>query len=192
MIVAAIPLKRLSEAKSRLAGHLLDEERTRLVTDLVERTVTVLRTCSTIECVALATPETQLGERLGVEVLPDRGSLNRAIEDAQRWATTKGADALLVVPADLPLLNAGDIECLLSSMPPRPSLTIAPTRDGGTGGLLLCPPDVVSPAYGPQSFTHHRSRGEGAGAALKIVLREGFAAEMDTIEDLKMHGLHLP
>jgi 2-phospho-L-lactate/phosphoenolpyruvate guanylyltransferase len=190
MIAAAIPLKALAGAKSRLAPHLPDAERRRLVTELIERTVRVLRGCASIDRLSLVTPEIDLALRLGVEFIADRGSLNLAVEDAQRWATESGAEGLLVVPADLPLLSRKDVLYLLASAPPAPSVTVAPTRDGGTGALLLRPANVITPAFGPQSFEEHRRLASASGAQVSEVHREGFAADLDTAEDLKKHGPH--
>lgn len=191
MIAAAVPLKSLSAAKSRLASHLSPDERLAIVTDLVERTIEVLRACGVFERIALATPETTLARRLAVDVIEDRGTLNGAIEDTQRWALDVGTTGLLVVPADLPLLSADDVLDLLDAARPMPALTIAPTRDGGTGALLMQPPNVIRPHFGPQSFRLHCRAAEAEGAAVSVVMREGFAAELDTVEDLKIHRLHL-
>jgi 2-phospho-L-lactate/phosphoenolpyruvate guanylyltransferase len=190
MIVAAIPLKALSGAKSRLAPYLPDAERRQLVTELVERTVNVLRSSASFDRIALVTPEIDLALRLDVDYIADHGSLNLAVRDAQRWAMERGAEALLVVPADLPLLGRKDVEHLLASALPAPSVTIAPTRDGGTGALLLRPANVIRPAFGPGSFVQHRRLGEASGAVVSDVHREGFAADLDTAEDLKKHGPH--
>src|SRR5437868_4520967 len=98
MIVAAIPVKRLSQAKSRLASRLSDVERSTLVLTLLQQTIAALRESGGMGRIAVATAEPELGERLGVESLPDRGGLNSTLLGAARWARRAGAGSLLIVP----------------------------------------------------------------------------------------------
>lgn len=184
MIVAVVPLKGRAHAKSRLAGTMAPGRRERLALELAARTVRIVAASPRVHRVALATPETALAVELGVELLPDRGSLNGAIEDAQRWAGRAGAGGLLVVPADLPLLQTAEIDDLVSGAPPGPSLTIAGTRDGGTGCLLLSPPETVRPLFGAGSFARHLAAAREAGVRLSIVERRGFTHDLDTVDDL--------
>jgi 2-phospho-L-lactate guanylyltransferase len=188
MIAAVVPLKRLADAKSRLSPHLASREREQLMRDLAVRTVEVLRSCRSIAAIALATREEELAAQLGVEVVPDRGSLNLAIRDGVAWSVTRGATAVLVVPADLPAVSEADIEQLLAASPRAPSVTLSPTHDGGTGAMLLRPPGLIAPQYGPESFARHREAAKRAGASVVEVLLEGFSTDLDTIEDLQSLG----
>lgn len=187
MIAAVIPVKRLSEAKSRLASRLSAAERLTLVTGLLARSVAVLQEVRAIERIALATEERTLVEGWsGVEWLPDRGGLNATLAHAVSWARTVPADSLLILPSDLPLLCAHDVRALLAAAPTGPGITIAPTRDGGTGALLLTPPNVIVPAFGPESFTRHRDAARAAGVGVSTVARHGLAQELDTPDDLTL------
>ncbi|HEX6508629.1 MAG TPA: 2-phospho-L-lactate guanylyltransferase, partial [Chloroflexota bacterium] len=155
MIVAVIPVKRLANAKSRLAPRLSAEERAELVVALLGQSFAALRSVEEINRIALATPEADLAAELGAESLPDTGGLNASLAHAARWAKAAGASALLILPGDLPLVEGADIVTLLRAAAPPPAVTIAPTRDGGTGALLLAPPDVIPPTFGPRSFSRH-------------------------------------
>jgi 2-phospho-L-lactate/phosphoenolpyruvate guanylyltransferase len=185
LIAAVIPVKALAEAKSRLAPHMAPAERAELMTALLARTVRVLRACGAIEAIALATPEVALAMDLGLPVVPDPGSLNGALRNGVRWAMNAGASRLLILPADLPSLEVADVEHLLAAAGATASIVIAPTLDGGTGALLLSPPDAISPAYGQHSFERHIRLAREAGVPVVTVDRPGFLRDLDTIDDLR-------
>jgi 2-phospho-L-lactate/phosphoenolpyruvate guanylyltransferase len=184
MIAAVVPIKRLSQAKSRLAERLTTEERTRLAVFLLGRTVAALRRSGRIARVAVATPEENVARGLGVEWIEDAGSLNGSLGRAAVWAVESGAEALLIVPPDLPMLSTADIEAVAGIRYSGPNVVIAETRDGGTGALLLSPPDVVAPAFGPGSFSRHRAAAEALGVTITVLDREGLGRDLDTASDL--------
>lgn len=186
MIVAVIPVKRLEDAKSRLAPHLSSEERAQLVTTLLRRTVTLLKTVDTIERIGVATEERELVDSLDlVDWLPDVGGLNPSLAHSAEWATHVGAQSMLVLPCDLPLLQWSDIHALLGTRPASPGVSIAPTQDGGTGAILLSPPTVLEPAFGPNSFRRHIEQARAKGASVRTVVRRGFSRDLDTTDDLE-------
>ena len=60
---------------------------------------------------------------------------------------------------------------------------IVPDRHGtGTNALLLTPPDVIEPAFGPGSFARHRAVGGGHGPASPNL--PSLTLDIDTPEDL--------
>lgn len=185
MIVAAVPLKQLSEAKSRLAPHLSPRERSSLAVALLERAVGALRESGAVDRIALVSVERALGRRLGLEVLPERGGLNASLVGAVAWARQLDASALLILHADLPLIAAEDVVLLTEALDGRDGIALAPTRDGGTSGLLLTPPDVIPPSFGPASYGRHVRLASRRGVAVGQVTSAGFLQDMDTAEDLE-------
>jgi 2-phospho-L-lactate guanylyltransferase len=184
MIVAAVPVKRLSEAKSRLASRLSDEERFALVLDLLRRTVAALHASGVIDRIALATSELGLAEQLGVESLPDEGGLNATLEGVADWAVRAGATSLLIVPADLPYITVDAVRAVVERDGARPGIAIASTQDGGTGLLLLTPPDVIPPSFGPPSFARHLRLAQERGVPVRRIDAEAFTFDLDTPDDL--------
>lgn len=184
MIVAVIPLKSLATAKSRLAGVLSDDERRQLVIEMLERVVSAVRESGLVEQIALVTPERWLAERLGLVHLADRGDLNVSLQEGVQWALGVGAEQLLILPADLALINARDVIALWDTACEQADVTIARTVDGGTGALLLRPPDVLSPSFGPDSFQVHLDLSAEKGLSIWTVTREGLAVDVDEREDL--------
>jgi 2-phospho-L-lactate guanylyltransferase len=175
-------VKRLAEAKSRLAPRLAPDERADLALDLLRRVVDALRSARPIERIALVTPEPELGRRFGVETIADRGGLNPSLVAGVRWA--EGADGLLILPADLPLIRSEHVEELLEQRRAA-DVVIAPTHDGGTGALLLQPPAVLPPAFGPNSYRRHLDLAGERGLLVQTFKSEGFAFDLDTPQDLK-------
>lgn len=114
--------------------------------------------------------------------------LNRALTAGQAYAQSLGAAAILVLPADLPLLTLEDLRALVAPLQEtdsmRPALVLAPSHDRGTNALLLRPPGVVPFAFGPQSFDRHRALAQAAGCAVSIVHTPSLTYDIDFPEDL--------
>ena len=193
MIVAVIPVKRLSEAKSRLSPRLSPRERATLVETILRRTVDVLKEVGAIDRIAVATEERTLIDSLSsVEWLPDMGGLNPSLVHAASWAADLKARSMLVLPCDLPLLEGRDIRALLDSGHAEPGVSIAPTQDGGTGAILLSPPEVIAPAFGPDSFMRHIENARARDLPVRTVIRRGFSHDLDTADDLACLEAHTP
>lgn len=184
MIVALIPLKRLSEAKSRLGPRVSPPLRAAMMTEMVAGVVAALRASGVIDRILMVTPEEALAQRLGVESLPDQGDLNASLLGGVRWALEEAAERLLIVPADLPSVTPEDIRLLVAAAPDPPGISIAATTDGGTGALLLRPPDAIDPAFGPDSFCRHLALASSRGIQTTVIQRAGFSLDLDTVDDL--------
>ena len=167
-----------------MSPHLDDARRAALARHLLARTLSALRQSSSVARIALATPDQFLARETGVDWLPDPGSLNEALEGAVTWALRHGAERLLLLPADLSLLDAVDVRLLIASEHDTPGIVIAPTTDGGTGALLLTPPDALRPAFGRESFRRHCRQARRQKIDIRVVALEGFAHDVDTIDDL--------
>ncbi len=129
------------------------------------------------------------GEGSGGEGSGGEGSLNRAVALGCRRAAALGADAALVLPADLPLLTPEAIARFLSAVGDA-AVGVAPDRaDMGTNALLLRPPSVLAPAFGPDSFLRHRELARSHGLSLATVHVPELALDLDTPADLaREHG----
>lgn len=192
----AIPCKPLAEAKRRLAPHLPARTRIELSAWLLERTLRVVGRLPAAGYIVVSRDEGVLARavRAGALPVPERGrTLNAALRQAIAVAERHGADALLVLPIDLPRVEVDDLLALVAAAPPAPSLVIAPAgRGGGTNALLLRPPGVIVPAFGRASRRRHEERAEQAGAAVCIVQRPRLAADLDTLADVRALAPALP
>lgn len=191
-IFAMVPVKDLSETKSRLSPSLDLEERGALTLALLENVLAALREAGGVKRIGVVSPDRRalsLAEEAGATaLLQESRGLNEALEEGRRWALEGGASALLVLPADLPYLSASDVRMLLDASGEKGrALVISPDRPReGTNALLLRPPDVLPFAFGPGSFEAHlRAAGE---RGIKTEIREsaGIAFDLDTREDLRV------
>lgn len=111
--------------------------------------------------------------------------LNWAASAARDW----GAEAVLVVPADLPNLSAEALHALvLAGETPR-SIAIAPDRHrSGTNALLLHPPLAVPFLFGVDSFAAHCEAARARDLRLSVVDHPALALDLDTPDDLALLG----
>jgi 2-phospho-L-lactate guanylyltransferase len=118
-------------------------------------------------------------------LLQESRGLNPALEEGRRRALELGASTLLVLPADLPLLDADDVRAVLQATGEGPSVVISP--DGarsGTNALLIRPPDVLPFAFGADSFEAHLGAARRRGFDVRICERPHLAFDLDTAGDL--------
>ncbi len=187
-VVAVVPVQRLETAKSRLSGILSPDERRHLVTDLLDNVLHALTNASRVDEIVVVSPDQLILQRVarpGVQAVrqPGRG-LNEAIRLGRDRAIDLGADALLIVLADLPRLSAREVDELLV-VSARAAVTLAPDRHGhGTNVLALRPADAIEPAFGVDSFHRHLAEAQHSGLPVEIVRLAGMAFDVDTVDDL--------
>jgi 2-phospho-L-lactate/phosphoenolpyruvate guanylyltransferase len=193
-IWAIVPVKPLRRGKSRLAGLLSEDQRTLLNRFLLEHTLTVLNEISSIEhtLVVSRDPAALALTRImgGRTVLEDGApKFNTAIKRATLAAQSQGAKAVIVVPADLPLLQPADLNDFLGKGDRPPVIVISPDRRfDGTNCLLINPAGLIEYGYGPGSFQRHRTRALKAGARLEVICSDHLGLDLDLPEDLEMVG----
>ena len=186
-VSAVVPVKDLRGTKSRLAPIVDPGARAGLTLYMMGRVVAAIRSCG-IEDVCVVSPDRiVLGEaqRRGATPLVQQSrGLNPALEEGRRRALDLGASTLLVLPADLPLLEEDDVRAVLQAAEGQ-SVVISP--DGarsGTNALLIRPPDVLPFAFGLDSFEAHLEAARQRGLALKVCERSHLAFDLDTAGDL--------
>ena len=190
-VFAVVPVKDLRGTKSRLSPVLDPAARAGLTLYMMGRVISRLREAG-VKNVAVVSPDgTVLDEARGRGAAPllQRGrGLNPALDEGRGWAMGKGATSLLVLPADLPMLEADDVRAVLAGA--GPPVVIAP--DGarsGTNALLLSPPDALPFLFGPDSFGAHLGAAGERGLESFVCERPHLAFDLDTAGDLaRMEG----
>lgn len=187
---AIVPVKALGQAKRRLSGALPDAARQRLVLAMLEDVLAAVAGAGGIDGVVVVTPDARVAELAqshGAAIVPEPGAegLNPAIESGIAYARSRGAAQVLVLPADVPLATADELGGLVESRGSRPGVTLAPSHDGGgTNGLLLTPPNVIAPCYGPGSYLQHLSQAMARRVDVNVVHLPGLACDIDQPADL--------
>ncbi|MGH2477133.1 MAG: NTP transferase domain-containing protein, partial [Candidatus Limnocylindrales bacterium] len=113
--------------------------------------------------------------------------LNAGLREAREEALAAGADAILVLPVDLPNVTP-DLLAPLTAMAGDargPLVVVVPDRhDRGTNALLLVPPDVIDFRFGGDSRDAHLEAGRAVPGAVVTVLHGPLTLDLDTPEDL--------
>jgi 2-phospho-L-lactate guanylyltransferase len=193
-IWAIVPVKPLADAKSRLAGRLDPEEREALGRALLLSTLRCLRAVDGLAATLVVSPDTVVlelaeGEKIRTltEALP--GDLNRALTEAAGAAQAAGAEAIVVVPIDLPLARPGDIAsavALVEVAAPQ-AVVVVPDRHGeGTNLLGLRPPNAIPFAFGPGSLERHRAAALARGIPFHTLQNPRLAFDLDEPADLAL------
>lgn len=190
-VVAIIPVGALEGAKSRLGAVLDAEERHDLTLRLARRSIAAAVATPAIADVLVVTPDDAvraLAAELGARPILQRDSgLNRGIVSARGEALAGGADAILILPIDLPDITPEAIEAVVATLlddPARPFVALVPDRHGrGTNALLIAPPNAIETCFGGDSASAHAAAARAAGARL-VVLDGPLALDLDTPDDL--------
>jgi 2-phospho-L-lactate guanylyltransferase len=185
---AIVPVK--SFAKRRLAGRLDDAARETLVREMFQAVLAALVRVPALDAIFVVTPNGVLAadaRAAGAVVVEDCGAgYSAAALSGIRRALASGFDRVLVMPADTPLVDAVELDAWLRRTElAGTAVAIVPDRGGsGTNGLLLCPPDVIAPAFGPGSLERHRTLAAAAGASAAVERLASIALDVDTPADL--------
>jgi 2-phospho-L-lactate/phosphoenolpyruvate guanylyltransferase len=189
-IVVIVPVGTLEGAKSRLGETLDAEERAELVAAMVTRTVEAAVGTPAVAETLVVTPDSEvraIAARAGGRPIRQRSAgLNAGLHEARDEAIAGGADAVVILPVDLPLVSPSAISALLAPLddPGRPLVVIVPDRHGrGTNALVVAPPTAIEPAFGGDSREAHLALAQAAGA--RITELDGpLMFDLDTPDDL--------
>ena len=98
------------------------------------------------------------------------------------------AEAVLVLPADLPLLQAADVQDLIGRAHDPPVIVVSPDRKrSGTNALLMAPSGAIRYGFGPDSFERHVRSAEASGARVEIIELPNLGLDLDAPEDLEIY-----
>lgn len=181
---ALVPIKRRSAAKQRLGERLSPELRLALTRTMLESVVHALRRSRRVDHVAFASVER---DTIPAEfpVLPDKGGgLNAVLEDARRFLVARGADELLVLPADLPMVSAADIDAVVESGR-RGGFALAADDAGlGTNALFLSAGAAFRFQFGDDSRACHLAESMRTGFMPVEANSPGLSFDVDEPQDL--------
>jgi len=187
-----IPVKPLKRSKSRLAPVLSEEERTLLNFKMLENTLAILKSCSCVQEILVVSRDPSvlsLARTYGAKTLQEDGEpgLNLALKRAVYVSKTYAAQAVLVLPADLPLLSKEDVESISAKWDKSPKLVIVPDRHmSSTNMLLLAPPDLIDFSYGPGSFERHVRQAQIKNADIEVCQLTSAELDVDNPDDLEL------
>lgn len=187
-VVAIVPVKAFERAKSRLAPVLSAAERAELARLMAEDLLSALVGVPALDRILLlgqGPDQARLADRHGADYLADDPVLDVSgnVARACRQLPAAIADALLVLPADLPLLRPEDVAQLLRHAGRGVAICRA-ARDGGTNAWFAAPPKNPAFAFGRMSASRHAAAARASGQAVRVIDHPAFARDIDEPEDL--------
>ncbi len=186
---AVLPVKRFDAAKQRLAGGIEVERRRELAGAMVADVLEAIGEARAIERLIVVTGEPlaqELANEAGAEVVADpedAGHVEAALAGIAR-AEVEGAERVVLLAGDCPLLDPRELDRLLTGVPGS-YVGIVPDRHGtGTNALLLSPPGAIVPAFGEGSRDRHVEAARAAGVPFGIEELPSIELDLDTPGDV--------
>ena len=187
---AIVPIKRFENAKTRLSSILDTDDRTRLSLLMLKDTLQILSAVHSLSQLITVSADKRVGEiavKYGANFLleeKERG-VNSAVALADSYCMKKAADATMVIPHDLPLLDSTDISkaCELAENESRCIVICPSLRYDGTNMLLRKPPSIIATFYDADSYNMHVKAAIRLGIPVKRLFSKALMHDIDTPED---------
>lgn len=181
----ALPVKSLSETKSRLAPMLSPLERGALTLAMLEDVMDVTQQIPGWETWVVSPDEAVLEIALGRSahaIREEKPPLSNAIRQVEEEAIGRDADALAVLLPDTPFVTTEALTRALHTLGP---VVLAPSTDeGGTNLLVRRPPDAIHARFGPDSYRKHLEAAAIAELPTSIVGVPELAFDLDLPGDI--------
>jgi 2-phospho-L-lactate/phosphoenolpyruvate guanylyltransferase len=187
---AIVPIKRFENAKTRLSSILDKDDRIRLSLLMLEDTLQILSVVHLLTQVITVSADKRVEEiavKYGANFLleeKERG-VNSAVALADSYCMKEAADATMVIPYDLPLLDSTDISkaCELAENESRCIVICPSLRYDGTNMLLRKPPSIITTFYDADSYNMHVKAAIRLGIPVKRLFSKSLMHDIDTPED---------
>lgn len=196
-----LPVKDAKEAKQRLSPLLSAGQRRELCQAMLEDVLAEVSRVRGVQGILVISNDPaikQLEERFPVqtrlEPQDNAFGLNGAVTDAARYLAEQGADTVLVLHGDIPMMDSAELERVLAhhhSQGPGPHITMTPDDEqDGTNVLLASPPLAIAFAYGKNSFSRHCQLARERNLRVDVINSEALALDIDTPDDLARFATH--
>ena len=189
---AIVPVKGFQNGKTRLSSLFNLDERMLLSSFMLDYTLNVLGSVPSISLVAVVSTDKcaeEIAAKHRAKFLREEkeNGVNSAVALADRHCIQEHADATIVIPYDLPLLEAVDISraCELAQNEARCVVICPSLRYDGTNMLLRKPPSVISTFYDTDSYNMHIKSAIRLGVRVKHLLSKTVMYDIDTPDDAR-------
>jgi len=185
---AVIPVKGLLESKSRLSRFLGSRDKKKLILAMLKDVLTSAEESELFSRVLVVSPDLYVKAEAN---LPDGSflhqegqGLNAGVRQLTLFATREKASSMVVLLADIPLVEGRDLKELYSVGDIVPRVVLSPSLKGGTNVMVREPPGIIAPAYGRWSYSTHLRAAQKTGLAVYSVSNPRLSFDIDTPEDL--------
>ena len=185
-----VPIKDTSSAKQRLADVLDQPSRTALAQAMLHDVLTTLHNWENRLPVAVVTSDPyaiELANEYEFEVIPDPDNPGEtgAIEMATRICVERGVESTFVIPADIPLIEAWELQEILKHAPAEGSVLV-PAADGrGTNAAFRRPANLFPLRFGNDSFKPHHAAAQATRKPCVVLNFAGISVDVDNPADLQ-------
>jgi 2-phospho-L-lactate guanylyltransferase len=184
---AVVPVKRLADAKSRLADVIGPTERQAFCLAMLDDVLAALGQTPGLAGTLVVTADDEAAAHAraaGARVVDEApvAGLNAALDLAVAALASKRADRLFILPADVPLVTPESLAPLLAA---DDGVTLVTDRAGvGTNALLMAPIDALPFRFGPSSLERHLKEAQARGLPVRVCDIPELALDIDTPDDL--------
>ena len=189
-----VPVKPLNQAKTRLSQVLSPEERQQLAETMLRHVLGVVQHVPQLMGTLVISRDNKaltIAREYGARTVQESGApeLNAALMRATQVISRMNGSAILILPADLPLIVQEDVQGIIHMGESEPSVVIATDQHhDGTNALFIRPPGLFDYAYGPGSFRRHMEKAREAGAEVHVYQSERLSLDIDMPADLKFYS----
>lgn len=188
---ALVPVKRFSQAKSRLGNILSTSERAKLAQTMLLDVLENLRATSSLAGIAVVTADPDalaIAKTFGAAVIfdPVEAGLNQAVQ--------RGLDVLgpygrrvMIVPADIPFAKPQEFENVVELLDHTPIVLVPALYDGGTNALAMRSADLLQPQFGQESFRLHRELARQRRLGCSVLKSRGIGQDIDCAQDFERY-----
>src|SRR5437879_1664441 len=184
-----VPVKNLANAKQRLAPALEHLARAELAHAMLRDVLGALSDYGEDE-VSLVTSDplaAEIADQYGFGIIRDESNLSEssAIEMATQVCESRGVESTLVIPADIPLIDAREIRAIYESAPGNGTVLVPSGDKRGTNAVLRRPAALFPLRFGNDSFMPHLAAAVATDRSCVVLSLAGIALDIDTPEDLR-------
>jgi 2-phospho-L-lactate guanylyltransferase len=182
-------IKDFDSAKQRLQPALGPRSRRALARRNAHLAVRAAAAGDRVLVVAGSETVAELAQSWGADVLlePRQEGQNVAAARGIGRATNGGADAVLLLSSDLPLVTAESVRELLESaaaIDGPVAMAVPAIGRGGTNALYVRPPDAIALHFGDDSLAKFQRDAEARGVEFVIHHSDAMALDLDEPADL--------
>ena len=184
-----VPVKRFSNAKTRLSEVLTPAERESLAQVMLNDVLGAISKSRLVSGILVVSNEPRAryaAERAGgLFLLEEELGVSQAIVKASEWLKNHGQRCFMMLPSDIPLVNSGEIDLLVGGHSGSVGVTLVPDRrQEGTNGLIVSPTDAIPFCFGDGSFAKHIKACRSASIEPQISHADGISLDIDSPLDL--------
>ena len=185
----AVLIKDFDSAKQRLRPALGPKERRALAQRNAQLAVQAAAAGDRVLVVAGDDEVAELARTWGAEVLlePSQEGQNVAAARGIVRAVEGGADAVLLLSSDLPLVTVDSVREVLeagSRIKGPVAVAVRAVGRGGTNALYLRPPGAITLHFGADSLAKFRDEAERSGVKFVVHDSDAMALDLDEPGDL--------